>query len=987
MSTITPDLSAVLDLIDDSVTVRDASGRLVYANAAARQMGFATTEDLLASDGANRNARYTVYDEHGQLFPWDRLPERRVLAGQDAPDVLLRYHDRATGEERWVVAHAAPLKSVDGVLLAVNVIRDVADSVRTEAVLREREARLRAVLAAMPDLMFVQATDGTYLEFHADDDNQLFVPPAAFLGKKPTDVLTPDVAAAVMPALEHTAQTGELTSVDYILPMDNEERHYEARIVRLDVSRVLSIVRDLTDRVRAEAALAERRRFEDRVAAASPAILYVYDTIQGRNVHVNQAVTRILGYDPDSFLDQVEPPFTALLHPEDQARLPEMAAQLYAAADGEIVEHAYRLRHANGQWRWLAARVTVMTRTPDGAPHLIVGAALDVTARREAQEALLASEARYRAVVEVQNEMVSRFLPDTTLTFVNEAYCRFFGRTKEELIGLRFIELDPPWIRETTLANIALTIQSADPVINEHEVHLADGSIRCLEWINSAIRDANGDVVELQGVGRDVTDLRRTEAALRESEARYREVVELQNDLVSRFLPDTTLTFVNEAYCRFFGRTKEELIGLRFIELDPPSTRETTLARIAMIGHSPEPVTIEHEVYLPDGSIGWMQWNNRAIRDAAGNLIEIQTVGRDVTELRRAEEFLREQEAQLRLALDNAAMGTWDWTVDSGWAVWSEHSGPLYGLPAGTPGVTSEQFFAMVHPEDRARVQAEDEERMGDAGDYAVEFRVVWPDGTIHWLDSRGRAMARDAAGRVTRFLGVTLDVTARKQTETTLRRLTQRLMEAQDDERRRLARDLHDGVAQDVFGVTFALASIEKATSLLDPRSQVALAEAQALAEQALRALRMHAYLLHPPLLDMVGLAPALREYAAGLARRGEFEVDASAVEDVERLPTEVETALFRVAQEALANVAKHAATDRASLTLRSEGDMVELRIADQGKGRTSAEVLLGVHSLGVGIPGMRERLRQIGGELEIASGPGWTTVTARTSVTLGTT
>jgi len=299
--------------------------------------------------------------------------------------------------------------------------------------------------------------------------------------------------------------------------------------------------------------------------------------------------------------------------------------------------------------------------------------------------------------------------------------------------------------------------------------------------------------------------------------------------------------------------------------------------------------------------------------------------------------------------------------------------------------VTTEEFYARVHPDDRARLREEEEKRLQDAADYDVEFRIVWPDGATHWLERRGKAVARDMAGRATRFLGITTDVTGRKQSEATLRRLSHQLLKLQDDERRRLARELHDGVAQDVFAVTIALASVETGAEGLSPRTRVALAEAQGLAEQVLRALRTQAYLLHPPVLDMAGLAPALREYATGLARRGDFQVDMSAVEDVGRLPAEVETALFRVAQEALSNVARHAGTDRATLALRSDRDMVELRVADQGKGRESHDVPLATLSAGVGIPGMRERLRNIGGELELASGPGWTTVTARTPKTPG--
>src|SRR5215216_4119329 len=515
MTTIAHDLSAVLDLMVDSVTVQDASGRLIYANsAAARQLGFATTDELLASDPASWGERYTVHDEHGAPFPRNQLPGRIVLAGQDAPDVLLQYHDRAIGEDRWAEAHAAPLIAADGTRLAVNVVRDVTDRVRAETALREREARLRAVLTAMPDLMFVQAPDGTYLDFHADDDSRLFVLPPAFLGKRPGDVLPPEVVASVMPALEHTARTGELTAVEYALPVAGEEQHYEARLVRLDDNRVLSIVRDLTDRVRTEAALEERRRFVDRIAAASPAILYVYDNVTGRTVYVNEAVTRLLGYGPEAIRELVDPPFTPVLHPEDQARWPEMAAELAAAADGEIVEQAYRLRHANGQWCWVDSRATVLTRTPDGGPHLVVAAALDVTAQREAEEALRESEERYRAVVEVQTELVDRYLPDTTLTFVNDAYCRFFGRTREELIGARFQEWLPSSARESAPEVISMIMASAEPVTSEHEVVRPDGSIGYVQWVDRAIRNANGEVVELQGVGRDVTELRRTEEAL-----------------------------------------------------------------------------------------------------------------------------------------------------------------------------------------------------------------------------------------------------------------------------------------------------------------------------------------------------------------------------------------------------------------------------------------------------------------------------------------
>src|SRR3954453_3339260 len=231
MTTPTPDVAAVLDLIVDSVTVQDADGRFIYANAAALQrLGFATCDELANADPAELAMRYTMYDEHGAPFPWDRLPGRLVLEGEEAPDVLLRYRHELTGEDRWAIAHAALLTAADGTRCVVNTIRDVTEKVVAETALQEREARLRAILSAIPDLMFLQDPDGTYLEFHADDDSQLFVPPRAFLDRKPADVLPPNVAGIIMPALDHTAETGESSTVDYALPIAGEQRHFEARI-------------------------------------------------------------------------------------------------------------------------------------------------------------------------------------------------------------------------------------------------------------------------------------------------------------------------------------------------------------------------------------------------------------------------------------------------------------------------------------------------------------------------------------------------------------------------------------------------------------------------------------------------------------------------------------------------------------------------------------------------------------------------------------
>jgi PAS domain S-box-containing protein len=481
------------------------------------------------------------------------------------------------------------------------------------------------------------------------------------------------------------------------------------------------------------------------------------------------------------------------------------------------------------------------------------------------------------------------------------------------------------------------------------------------------------------GAALDVTTLREAELALRESEARYRAVVDSQTEMICRYLPDARVTFANDAFCRSLGMTKEEVLGGTIFDLIPASVLERFSAYFASLVADPRTTEIEHETDLPDGSVGWQHWVDRPIHDAAGNVVEFQGIGRDVTALRRAEAALRASEGQLRLALENAAMGTWEWQVDADWVAWSEHTALLYGLPAGTPGLSIPQVYALIHPDDRRRMREADRRRIADGRSYAAEFRVVWPDGTIRWLEAKGRAVAHDRNGRVSRFLGVTMDTTERKRAEESLRDLSGRLLSVQDEERRRLARELHEQTAQTLVALTLDLGTVrQRLGTTTDPAVDRLLAEAQTLGQQVLQEIRTISYVLHPPSLDDAGLAATLREYAEGFSRRSGVLVDVSGVRDVGPLSKDAEGVLLRVAQEALANVARHAGTDRATLALSRQPGTVVLRVIDNGRGIAGGLPGDAV-PLGVGIAGMRERLRQLNGELGIVSNPGGTVVTAR--------
>jgi signal transduction histidine kinase len=245
------------------------------------------------------------------------------------------------------------------------------------------------------------------------------------------------------------------------------------------------------------------------------------------------------------------------------------------------------------------------------------------------------------------------------------------------------------------------------------------------------------------------------------------------------------------------------------------------------------------------------------------------------------------------------------------------------------------------------------------------------------------RAIPFDDADRV-RVLVAHEDITDVKQEEQSLQLLAARLLQLQDDERRRIARELHDVTAQNLVAMTMSLDRIQRQAAL-DDQSARLLDDSRALGEQALQEIRTLAYVLHPPLLEQTGLVPALEWYVEGFIARSGIDVNLAVLREIGRLPRDVEIALFRIVQEGLTNIHRHSGSVSAAVRLTRQADRVVLQVRDSGRGigpallSTSSDDF---RSLGVGIPGMRQRIRQLGGELRISSSSRGTIVTATVPV-----
>jgi PAS domain S-box-containing protein len=290
----------------------------------------------------------------------------------------------------------------------------------------------------------------------------------------------------------------------------------------------------------------------------------------------------------------------------------------------------------------------------------------------------------------------------------------------------------------------------------------------------------------------------------------------------------------------------------------------------------------------------------------------------------------------------------------------------------------------MLHPDDRDRVLQAWHQSVVTGMPYEQEERHRAADGTYRWFLARGVPL-RNAKGRIVRWYGTNTDIEDRKQAEEELRRRSGQLLRSQDEERRRIARELHDSTGQDLVALVTMLGQLHGSIPSAARKSRRLVSECKALAKQCIRGVRTLSYLLHPPALDEAGLEDAIREFVDGFTKRSGIHVDLELLPATGRLSRGVELALFRVVQEALTNIQRHSGSQQAKIRIDRNSDLT-LEISDHGRGATpngprgKQEPRFKV---GVGIPSMQERVKLIGGRLEIDSTSHGTTV--RVTIPLG--
>jgi PAS domain S-box-containing protein len=293
-------------------------------------------------------------------------------------------------------------------------------------------------------------------------------------------------------------------------------------------------------------------------------------------------------------------------------------------------------------------------------------------------------------------------------------------------------------------------------------------------------------------------------------------------------------------------------------------------------------------------------------------------------------------------------------------------------------------WLGYVHPEDKDRSMAQ-WERCAESGEnYEAEYRIRSQDSAYRWFRARAVPI-RDLKGNIVKWYGTCSDIHDSKMLEQSirnsaaelekivdertaeLRRLSVRLLSMQDEERRRIARDLHDGLGQELAVAKMVLGKSLNSTS--SPAEKQVASEASEIIDRAIQQVRSMSHLLHPPLLDEVGLLSALSWYMEGLTKRSGIETSFEVQPDFPRLAPELETAIFRIVQEALTNVFKHSEARKVWISLSQRDSQMIVSVRDDGKGIKKETANLQPDSIGIGLGGMRQRAKEFGGELRLSN------------------
>jgi PAS domain S-box-containing protein len=784
----------------------------------------------------------------------------------------------------------------------------------------------------------------------------LFYPPEEREGGKPGAMLA------------QAQREGRVEGEGWRLRKDGSRFWAEVVITALrDTSGTLTgfakVTRDMTARH------AERER--DQLLATTfnwaPSGIAVAD-LGGRYVSANPSFLRLLGLTEAELLELT---IFDLTHPDDVAET-RRVFEAMRASGGQHREFDKRYVRRDGRLVW-AHIVVAPILDAEGRTRSVVAQVEDITERRMAEARLRESERRFRLLVEGVSDYALFMLdPEGRITSWNAGAQRIKGYQAEQVLGRHFEMFFTAEDRAGAKPQRALhTARDTGRFADEGWRLRKDGSRFWALAVLDAIHDEDGVLIGFAKITRDITERRQAEQRVRESEARLLAFTDHSPALMCFKDSDGRYRFVNAQFLERYGFQREQVLGRRDDELFPRAQA------MALTRGDAEVIAGGKTLHFEETARERVSMVSKfPVLDATGAITGVGVVATDITDRRLTEQALREQRRLLAEAQKIAGLGSWEWDPENGRVVWSDELYRIYGVEAASFKPSFESYLERVHPEDRQQSGAMLARALMDGRGFTMQERIVRPGGEVRYLRSHGEVVRNDR-GKPIKVLGASLDVTEQRHSESALRQaaqdlhaLTRKLVQAEEGERRRIARELHDSVGQALSALNINLDIIHKGAHALPEALQRRLEDSGALVDRTLQSIEAVMAELRPPLLDEYGLGAALGWHAEEfIERTGIHVILADNTPDGGRsLRTDAAVALFRIAQEAMNNILKHARAKTVSIEMSVAGGAFALDVRDDGIGFDPANTPRDRW----GMTTMRERAEAAGGELTVESAAG---------------
>lgn len=614
----------------------------------------------------------------------------------------------------------------------------------------------------------------------------------------------------------------------------------------------------------------------------------------------------------------------------------------------------------------------------------VVGASL---ARAHTEQARRESERRFRCLFEQASLGIALETQAGKLLLVNPAFCSFLGYTAAELLISNCVNLTYPddVNRERDLfAELQEGIRSSYDL--EKRFVRKDRSVVWAHVSVSLLKTESGEPLII-GMAKDITEQKNAERQMEASWTLLHSTLDALPAQIAILDDSGVIIAVNAAWREMAdsGGMKYSSygVGKNFFEACASCSEDSRADRIVcervrrlLRGDMASDKILQKRRTSALNDV-WYQIGMERFEQAGSQRVVLAY--RDVTELMKAREALARNQEHLSLALEASHAGTWDWSTSGGQLRWTSRESPDVAQYFSREDDHS-KLMDCVYPDDRVRLTDAAKAAMACEGPFSCEFRVRAPSlsggESVRWLFAKGRPQL-DETGRIVRMLGVYVDITDLKQRDADLHDLAGRLIQAQEDERSRISRDLHDDVGQ---RISLMSVELDLLAGGLPKSSEVRLRFSSLLQQMNELAADVHhlSHELHSTKLQHLGLAAALSDLCRHISEQRGIVIDLNASVLPHTLPPSVAQCLFRISQEGLNNIVKHSTAKKAWVELAERQGIVRLRIRDSGIGFDPTQA-----SRGIGLASMRERLRIVGGAFAIASRPGeGTEITAEVTV-----